>query len=165
MRSGPKPRFRSLQWLFPLAVTIHNLEEAIWLPRWSALHPAYVPWQISPLAFRIGVVLLTAAAFFITAKSVRAIGKRVWTYLLLAYVAAMFLNVFVPHLLGSLYLRAYTPGVVSAVVVVLPVTALLLIRAVRERTIATPLIATLVFGIPVAIAAAVSMLFIARLPL
>ena len=27
--------FQHWQWLFPAAITVHNLEEAIWLPAWS----------------------------------------------------------------------------------------------------------------------------------
>jgi hypothetical protein len=28
-------RLKKLVWMFPLALTLHNLEEAIWLPAWS----------------------------------------------------------------------------------------------------------------------------------
>jgi hypothetical protein len=28
-------RLERLLWMFPVAVTLHNLEEAVWLPAWS----------------------------------------------------------------------------------------------------------------------------------
>jgi len=59
--------FRKLQWLFPIAVTLHNAEEAIWMPRWSAGHAAQLPMHPPGAAEIIAaLVVFTAAAFAVT---------------------------------------------------------------------------------------------------
>lgn len=45
----------------------------------------------------------------------------------------MLVNVFVPHVLAALVFRAYPPGVVTAVVINLPLMSVLAVQAVREK--------------------------------
>jgi hypothetical protein len=37
---------RKLQWFFPIAVTLHNCEEAIWMPQWLSRHAAQLRLQL-----------------------------------------------------------------------------------------------------------------------
>ena len=67
----PGLAFEKLQWIFPAAVTVHNLEEAIWLPGWVGKHSAELPWHITPLYFRIALFVLTAAAYLVTLASLQ----------------------------------------------------------------------------------------------
>jgi hypothetical protein len=125
--------FRGVQWLFPFAVAIHNTEEGLWMPSWWLRHPHEIPWHIPAAAFRIALAILTAAAFLVTWLSRRQGRNSVWTYLFVGYVVVMWLNVFLPHIPAALWFHAYVPGVVSACLVVFPVTSALLILAFRER--------------------------------
>ena len=45
----------------------------------------------------------------------------------------MLVNVFVPHLPAALWFRSYAPGVVTAVLVNLPLMSYLAVRALREQ--------------------------------
>lgn len=54
--------FARLQWLFPIGITAHNIEEATWLPGFVAAHRTELPWTVAPVEFRFALVLLTAAA-------------------------------------------------------------------------------------------------------
>ena len=59
--------FRKLQWLFPIAVTLHNAEEAIWMPPWTAGHAGQLPVHPPGSAEIIAaLVVFTAAAFAVT---------------------------------------------------------------------------------------------------
>ena len=73
--------FVLIAWLFALVVTLHNLEEAIWLPDWSK---AAGRWH-SPVGarkFRFGVIVLTVLAY-ITARLTVVYGREsVGAYLL-----------------------------------------------------------------------------------
>ncbi|MBV8708676.1 MAG: HXXEE domain-containing protein [Acidobacteriaceae bacterium] len=155
--------FERLQWMFPLAVTLHNLEEAIWLPSWAAGHNTELSWQVTAVHFRLALVFLTVAAYLVTWLSRKHGEQSRWTYLFVAYTFVMFLNVFVPHVPATVLFHGYTPGMVTAVIVNLPVTTTLLALAVQERVIPSLGIATLVFGIPLAIALSAAALFAARL--
>src|SRR5260370_40939340 len=67
-------RLERLLWLFPIALTLHNLEEAIWFPAWSQ-HGGFWERPIGATEFRIAAVLLTILAFAITFWSVRTSGS------------------------------------------------------------------------------------------
>jgi len=57
--------FIAWQWLFPFAITLHNLEEAIWLPAWSK-HAGKWHRPVSPSAFPFAVAVFTLLAFMVT---------------------------------------------------------------------------------------------------
>jgi len=156
------PEFERMQWALPVAVTLHNLEEAIWLPaaakRWNML-----PRRMSPRRFRIGVGVLTVAAYLITWFSVVDGRESAWTYMFVAYTFVMFLNVFVPHVAAAILLRCYAPGVVTAVLLNLPVTTVLLVKIWNDRIVHSLAISILVFGVPLGAAAPAAFLFTARL--
>jgi hypothetical protein len=123
--------FHNLLWLFPIVVTLHNAEEAIWLPGWAKRK---ILWRspVTPGSFRFAVVVLTFLAFAVTGLSAASGKQTVWTYLAFGYMAAMLANVLIPHLALTVALRSYMPGVVTAVALNLPVLSLLVLFALRE---------------------------------
>lgn len=63
-------------------------------------------------------------------------GPRSRVTALAVWLQAIFLlNVFVPHLAATLWLRRYTPGVVSALLVNLPLSWVILRAALREEVV------------------------------
>jgi hypothetical protein len=121
--------FERVQWAFPVVVSLHNLEEALWLPRlWQnrGWHLA-----INPVEFRVLAALIAALAFLVTYMSVRQGKKSLGAYLVAIFSALMLLNA-IWHLAATFYLESYAPGVVTAVLLVMPVTIYILGRAVHE---------------------------------
>lgn len=110
-------------WLFALAVTLHNLEEAIWLPRWSKQAGRWHA-AVGPAEFRFAVIALTLFGF--ACVGLVAVGSRLGVYLVSGYALAMALNVVFPHLLATIAMRRYMPGTASAVLLNLPLAGLLL---------------------------------------
>lgn len=49
--------------LFCLAITLHNIEEAIWLPKWSQQASKYQK-PVTPNEFRFAVIVITFFAYF-----------------------------------------------------------------------------------------------------
>jgi Protein of unknown function with HXXEE motif len=78
------------------------------------------------------LVVFTAAAFAVTYLSVRRGPESVWAYLTFGYIAAMLANVFVPHVPAAIVFHGYAPGLVTAVLINLPVMSMLVIRMLRE---------------------------------
>jgi len=118
-------------WLFPVAITLHNLEEAIWLPYWSK-NAGKFHRNVNPCAFRFAVAVLTltgfVVAFWATQKGPQSIGS----YLLTGYALGMLINVLVPHLFVSLSLRQYMPGLATALLLNFPVSIKLIRSAFAE---------------------------------
>ncbi|HUE23028.1 MAG TPA: HXXEE domain-containing protein [Bryobacteraceae bacterium] len=123
--------FRNLEWLFPMVITLHNVEEAIWLPAWSERAGRWHA-PVAPGVFRFGAAVLTIVAFAVTWLSYLSGKQTVWTYLTFGYMAAMLANAVIPHIALSVGLRSYMPGVATAVALNLPALSLLVILALRE---------------------------------
>lgn len=124
--------FFTLTWLFVLAVALHNLEEALWLPAWSQRAGRW-RYPVGAREFRSAVVLLAAAAVAAVLLANSGGKGSVGAYLVSGYALAMLLNVIFPHVLASVTLREYVPGTLTAVLLNLPVCALLLEHALREQ--------------------------------
>ena len=122
-------RFEKVQWLFPVVVTLHNLEEAVWLPGFSRNRSWHPP--ISTTEFRIAAGLLALFAYVLTYFSVRDGKKSVGAYVMAGFSATMLLNA-IWHVAVTAFVQAYAPGVATAVFLILPVTIYLLRRALRE---------------------------------
>jgi hypothetical protein len=123
--------FHHLQWLFPIVVTLHNAEEAIWLPDWSK---RIARWHapVAPGVFRFSVLVFTLLAFAVTWLSVLTGKQTVWTYLFFGYMVAMLANVLIPHVAVSIAMRRYMPGVATGVLLSLPLLSLMVLLALRE---------------------------------
>jgi hypothetical protein len=148
-----------MQWLFPVAVTLHNSEEAAFMPSWLAAHRNRVPLHPPPGAIWGGLLFLTLAAIAITAFSAKYGKQSVPAYLLFGYIAAMLMNVFLPHVPATIVFRAYTPGAISAVSINLPIMSMLCLQAVRERWVSGAKAAVYAALLPMALAGFILVLF------
>lgn len=120
-----------LSLLFTLGVLAHNAEEAVWLPRWSG---AAGQWRapVSARQFRWAIGVLSALLVMSGIAAFAGGPRSGPAYLFAGYVFAMTANVLVPHVLGSLVMRAYLPGTATAVLLNAPLGGVLLYRMVEE---------------------------------
>jgi hypothetical protein len=126
--------FKESLWMFPLAITLHNIEEATWLPAWSE-HAGFWHPPVTALEFRIVVTIATLLIYAVTFFAYKAKRESAAVYTLAGFLSLMLINVFLPHLLATLYLGKYAPGVVTGVLLNLPVTLYLLRKAIQEQYI------------------------------
>lgn len=155
--------FQKLQWLFPIAVALHNGEEALTMPGWNARHTTELASLRVPLLqkfashppsaeeIRGALLVLTLAAFAVTWLCARAGKQSLWAYLLFGGVVTMLVNVFVPHVPATLLFGEYTPGVVTAVLINLPLMNWLALRAVREQWVIGSKAVAFGAGVPITI--------------
>ena len=150
--------FKRLQWLFPLAVALHNGEEAIWMPGWAGRHAVQLP-SLPAAEIRMALAMLSVAAFVVTYFSVRTGPGSLAAYLLFGSIVTMLANVFIPHIPASIAFRSYTPGVVTAVAINLPVMSILMLRSLRERWVVGWKAAGFALAVPCALAGLIAILF------
>ena len=101
--------------LLALAVTVHNVEEMVWLPGFA--HPPALRWDVPARAFRFAAVVV-ALAFWAAALALDA-GLPVEP-LVAGFALAMILNALVPHLALTVALRRYHPGTATGLFLVAP---------------------------------------------
>jgi hypothetical protein len=120
-----------LVWLLVGAYAIHLMEEWIGgLPEWLAVvigrpvpRPAFI--VINAIAMVCAIAAARAASERATARTARGAGSG-WPAIAIATVVLV--NAFL-HILGSLVTATYSPGLFTAVILYLPLSQLLLMRA------------------------------------
>jgi len=136
-------------WMFPVALCVHNLEEAIWLPGWSQ-RAGYWMNPVGTHEFRIAAALLAILGIAVTAWAARGGKQSVGVYLLAGFALAMLLNVGF-HVMATAARSQYAPGVVTAVTINLPVMSYLLRQLFRQNWILWPKALTALIAVPLAL--------------
>lgn len=137
-----------MELLFLLAFILHNIEEGLWLPRWSEYAGKYHP-QVSKQEFHFALMVVTSAGYLITyifllwGQSIETIKN-----LYLGFVLMMSLNSIFPHLLATIFLRRYAPGTLTGVLLILPVGVTIIINNIK---LGTPLSSVFISGIIVTV--------------
>jgi hypothetical protein len=127
----------NILWLLPAAVTLHMIEEIIWLPAWSQTAGFWhgpVRWG----QFAFASAVLVGLTFVLTWAAVRSGRESVAVYLAMGLALTMLINVVYPHVGATIHLGRYGPGLVTGLFINLPVMSFLLWWAVREAYITGP---------------------------
>jgi uncharacterized protein with HXXEE motif len=130
--------FERLLWLMPVFLTIHNIEEAAFIEGWHRSLPIKVHLAITRRQFVIAVTFITLAGFALTYVGVEYLASRTGYLLILGMQAILLVNAFVPHIAGTILFRRYSPGVITAVLIMLPFSFYLFRRALAEKLMSWP---------------------------
>lgn len=116
-------RDAQLVWLFPVCFSLHLMEE--WFggfPEWMAR----VVGSELPRAAFIGINAFAMLALLMAVRATVATERNGWMGVAIATI--LFVNG-IAHVLGSLVTRSYSPGLLTGIVLYLPIGQLTLIRA------------------------------------
>jgi hypothetical protein len=132
---------RDLFWLVPIIFTVHNLEEALTIPRFINDLPTRLPAFMQKMVpvvnysqFKIALVIVTVLPYLFVLLYQLSDHKRLPSYLLLGTQMVMLINVF-SHIGTALLMGSYAPGIVTALLLNLPFSIYLFRRALREAWI------------------------------
>jgi hypothetical protein len=147
--------FGTLVWLLPAAVTLHMIEEMIWLPEWSKTAGSWHKPVTSP-QFAFASLALLVIIFAVAWAAARLEG---WVSTAAAYLAAglaltFFFNLYFPHIGSMIELKRYGPGIVTGLLINLPLMPFLIWQAIRDGymdglvflLLAAPLVIAFAFG-------------------
>lgn len=122
----------SLKLLFLLGFTLHNLEEALWLPQWSK-HSEKFHEPVERNQFIFAVIIITITGYLITiADILSGHTENIINYLYLGFIGMMGLNAIIPHLAATLVLKKYAPGLITGLLLNLPVSLLIIIYQIQN---------------------------------
>lgn len=114
----------------PFAFMAHNIEEAVAIG--NTKNPIFNA-HINTTQFVIATSLFTILGF------VLVFGKKMYRtqisyeYAITGFSGMLFLNAFFPHILSAVYFKTYTPGVISAVALILPITSIILWKTYQSK--------------------------------
>lgn len=115
----------ALFWLFALAITVHNIEEGLFLPAFTASVPRLAEHS-TPFSFRFALIVLTGAVYVVVACAAAGVASAIVILSGLALVMAI--NAVAPHLILTLVCRRYAPGTATGLFIMTPLSTLLIVR-------------------------------------
>jgi hypothetical protein len=122
--------YRKIVPVLAVTETLHNAEEAVWLPAWSQTAGIWHP-PVGACEFRFAAIAVTVIVYGTISCFVRYNTRFARTIMSGALVMVL-VNVLVPHLVASLVLSGYAPGVIAGIVSNILVSLYLLRRGVKE---------------------------------
>ncbi|PKN69104.1 MAG: HXXEE domain-containing protein [Deltaproteobacteria bacterium HGW-Deltaproteobacteria-10] len=133
---------------FPLAITLHNIEEALWLPQWSR-HASKYHQPVGKTEFHFALIIITALAYLVTFFRVITPDVVFISWLFYGFLGVMIINTVFPHLIATIALKKYAPGLFTGLFLIIPINSILIYRAIVFGfiTMMEVIIATAVVGI------------------
>lgn len=122
---------------FPIVFTIHNIEEALWLPRFSQSAGKFHK-PVGTFEFVFALAVLTILAWVITLLFYLMGKESIPCYLFFAFNFGMLVNVFFPHLAATIVLRRYCPGLLTGILLLTPTTVYLLVYGYENEYFSFP---------------------------
>ena len=121
-----------IELLFLLGFSLHNIEEALWLPQWSK-HARKYHKEVSKNEFRFAVIIVTAIGYLLTFQYfIFAPSFALSKYIYLGFLLMMAVNVIFPHLIATLVLKKYAPGTITGLALNAPIGIYILFREINK---------------------------------
>lgn len=106
--------------LFLMSYTFHNIEEGLWLPKWSKYAERFHP-PVAGNEFHFALIVVTLIGYILTFLFlVLGTTNEIVKYLYLGFVLMMSFNAIFPHLIATVALKRYAPGLLTGVFLNLP---------------------------------------------
>ena len=112
--------------ILPFAFLLHNMEEAISMEDWIEKSPMKISYYVTTNQFVVAVALFTVMGFIVVFVKKTYKNKAQFFILIAGFSGMLLLNVFFPHLITALVFRMYVPGLITAVLINLPLTIYIL---------------------------------------
>lgn len=132
---------------FCFAITLHNIEEAIWLPKWSQ-QPSKFQKSVSSSEFHFAVIVITAFAYLSAFGYVYRPELTLTKWIFIGFLGSMILNAIFPHLMATILMKKYAPGLLTGLLLNIPINSLIIHHMFVEDLIVWKelILATLIVG-------------------
>ncbi|MDO7485742.1 HXXEE domain-containing protein [Peribacillus frigoritolerans] len=133
---------------FCFAITLHNIEEAIWLPKWSQ-HASKFQKSVTPSEFHFAVIVITTLAYLSVFSYLLIPESDFAKWIFIGFVGSMIFNAIFPHLIATVLMKRYAPGLFTGVLLNIPINSLIIYQMFEGDLILWKelIISTLVIGI------------------
>lgn len=138
---------------FCLAITLHNIEEAIWLPKWSQ-HSSRFQKPVTSSEFHFAVICITVLAYLSACSFLIMPESKMAKWIFIGFLGSMILNAVFPHLIATIIMKKYAPGLLTGLILNIPINSLLIYRMFsiqlivwKELVISTIMVGTILLGL------------------
>lgn len=117
--------------LFCFAITLHNMEEAVWLPKWSQQASKFHK-PVTPSEFHFAVFVITMlaylSAFYFFYKPASELAK--WFFI--GFLGSMIVNAIFPHLIATILMKKYAPGLLTGLFLNIPINSFIIVQIFQK---------------------------------
>lgn len=107
--------------LFLMAFSLHNLEEGLWLPEWSKYAGKYHK-KVEKNEFHFAVMIVTLFGYLLTFLNLAfGFDSLIIRHIYAGFVLMMVMNAVFPHLLAAIALKRYAPGLITGLLLNVPI--------------------------------------------
>ena len=133
---------------FCLAITLHNVEEALWLPEWSQSGSSFQQ-PVTANEFHFAVFIITVFDYVMSFLYVRFPKINLLKWAFIGFLGSMVFNAIFPHLLATIVMKTYAPGVVTGILLNIPINTIILYKLYKSNVVTKKeiVISTVVVGI------------------
>lgn len=132
---------------FCFAITLHNLVEALWLPQWSK-HASKFHRPVSSNEFNFAVVFITILAYLSTFLFFYFPEVSLTKWIFTGFLGSMIVNAIFPHLVATILMKKYAPGLMTGVLLNVPINSLIIYQMFIQNLISWKglILSTIVVG-------------------
>lgn len=133
---------------FCFAITLHNIEEAIWLPKWSQNATKFHK-PVSANEFLFAVIVITMLAYLAAFSYFYWPESNFTKWMFVGFLGSMIFNAIFPHLAATIVMQKYAPGLVTGLFLNIPINSMIIYRMLSNNSIIWTelIISTVVVGI------------------
>jgi len=106
--------------LLTTAFIIHNVEEALFICPYPVANLISFVKPLSCGQFLLAVTIITTAVLTAVSVALRTKNRNLYLFITSSIAAALVLNAFVPHIVMVILTLQYTPGLISAILLIIP---------------------------------------------
>ncbi|MEK5449794.1 HXXEE domain-containing protein [Paenibacillus sp. FSL R7-0331] len=138
---------------FCFAITLHNIEEAVWLPKWSQKSSGFHK-PVASSEFHFAVIVITILAY-LSAFSYLYMPESVFAkWIFIGFLGSMILNTIFPHLIATILMKKYAPGLLTGLLLNIPINSFVIYQMFlhhliiwRELIISTVLVGIILISL------------------
>jgi len=119
---------------FCLAITLHNLEEAIWLPKWSQQSSRFQK-PVTSNEFYFAVIFITILAYLSAFSYLYMPESALAKWIFIGFLGSMIINAFFPHLIATVLMKKYAPGLLTGLLLNTPINSLVIYQMFSRNLI------------------------------
>ncbi|OXS78308.1 HXXEE domain-containing protein [Domibacillus enclensis] len=119
---------------FCFAITLHNIEEAIWLPEWSQQSSRFQK-PVTSSEFHFAVIFITILAYLSAFSFLYVPESDAAKWIFIGFLGSMIINAIFPHLLATVLMKKYAPGLLTGLLLNLPVNSFIIYQMFSNHLI------------------------------
>ncbi|WP_164709453.1 HXXEE domain-containing protein [Enterococcus mediterraneensis] len=134
--------------VFMLCVSLHNIEEALWLMEWQQKEMPNSRRNIKKNYFIFAVIGITVLLHLVSGLYLLFPNNTIFNYGFVGCVGVMLINAIVPHLALFIKTRKYCPGILTGSFLLIPLNSIILYKKISVHlTIGEVVFSTLIMGL------------------